>query len=350
MYFSGNLAVDPSQLTKIELKEPEGFFKRLMFFIFKANGEKIEVETFTALTILQELKNVFQSAKINNIVRLSQDDVDFYFDTQGIDNDFETALEQYDLDVNEAYASRFNVLHLIMEHSAGSFKYLIDIKISRNHKVGKYPIEINVNGLLKDFQAQEGGEELVKTKMEQIFKSQQLYDSYLREKQLEFDLFLRKLEQDIRTNIRIDDVTMDSQQKMIVPKEQVPKRSKDISPRPTGSTVFHGYYGFGDMLWYSMIWGSMCHDNHIHVHNVDLVTDSGDMVGSLGDEGFDAGESTIFDDDVSFDDRMSDNFEGMDGMDGMDGGDFGDMGDIGDAGGDWFDFDGGGFDFGGFDF
>lgn len=369
MFFSGNLAVDPSQLTNIELHAPEGFFKKLMFTLFKSGGKKIEKETFTALAVLQELKNVFKSAGINNVVRLSQDDIDFYFDTEGLDNDFDEALSSYDLNTNEAYSSKFEHLNLILEHAEGSFKFLIDIGINRSHAVGKYPITINVSGLLKEFNAENGNEEYVKQKMSAIFADQKVYDQYLREKQLEFDQYLRRLEQNIRMYMKIDDLVADSQQKLVVPKEDAPKSSKDVAPRPNApTTVFRGYPGYGGWLWYSMMWGSMCHSNDIHVHDTDLVTDGGEMIGSIGESGMDMGDSTLFNEDLSFEDRMGDNLEdvdtsgmddidGFDGMDGMDGGemggDFG--GDIGgDAGGDggWFDFggDGGGFDLGGFDF
>ncbi len=362
MFFSGNLAIDPSQLTKIETHAPDGFFKNLVFTLTKIGGKKLERETFSALSILQELKRVMQSAGIDNVVRLAQDDIDFYFDHEGKDNDFEEALEKYDFEINEEYSSQFNVLHLILEHNKGSFKFLVDVKVNRTHKVGKYPIQINVSGLLSEFKAEEGQEDTVKAKMESIFSSQTKYDAYLREKQTEFDSFMRVLEQHIRTYIRIDDVVADSQQKMVVPKENAPKRSRDIAPRPGApTTVFHGYPGMGGWLWYSMMWGSMCHSHDIHVHDTVLVSDGGDMLGSIGAEGMDVGDSTLFDSDVPFDDRMGDNMGdidtgGMDGMDGMDGGDMGDMGgDIGgDMGGDggFFDFggDGGGFDFGGFDF
>jgi len=367
MFFSGNLAIDPSQMTKIETHAPDGFFKKLVFTLTKIGGKKLEQESFSALSILQELKRVMQSAGINNVVRLAQDDIDFYFDHEEKDNDFDEALDKYDFEINQEYSSQFKVLHLILEHNKGSFKYLVDVKVNRTHKVGKYPIQINISGLLSEFKAKEGEEEAVKARMEEIFSSQTKYDAFLREKQTEFDSFMKNVEQHIRTYIRIDDVVADSQQKMVVPKEHAPKKMRDIAPSPGApTTVFHGYPGMGGWLWYSMMWGSMCHSNNIHIQDTDLVSDDGDMIGSIGEEGMDAGDSSLFDSEVPLDERMSENMDDidMDGMDGMDGGDMdgmdgmdgSDMGDIGGDGGGFFDsagdggFDFGGFDFGGFDF
>jgi len=358
MFFDGNLAVDPSQLTKIKTVAPDGFFRKMLFVMTggRLSGDKREQQTFTVLSVLQQFKAIFKDAGIDNVVRLTQDDIDFYFDTEGKKNDLEEALEAYDLEVNESFSSEFKTLHLVLEHNKGSFHYLIDIRINRTHEVGKYPIEIKLSGLLNEFKAELDDGEAVKAEMQEIFRSQATYDAFKNEKQAEFDRFLQMLSQHIRKFVQVDDLKVESTTKIIVPKNK-PKRVRDSVPNPSApTTVFHGYHGFGDMLFYSMMWGSMCHDNHIHVHDTDLVSDSGEMIGSIGSEGFDAGDSSLFDTDVDFDDRLSDSTSNLDDFSTEDSdffdGDASDIGDIGDSdGGGWFDdFDGGGFDFDGFDF
>ena len=74
----------------------------------------------------------------------------------------------------------------------------------------------------------------------------------------------------------------------------------------------------------------MSHDHHIHISNTDLITDEGTEMGSIGDEGIDAGESDVFDPDADMDSKL-DSFDQ----------EFGDA-DSTDGGSSWFD--GGGFD------
>ena len=54
MYFSSRLTVDPSQLTRIEKVEPTKAFKRLLHFMTGgAVSDKVEHETFAAVSVLQ---------------------------------------------------------------------------------------------------------------------------------------------------------------------------------------------------------------------------------------------------------------------------------------------------------
>ena len=56
---------------------------------------------------------VFRSMGITNIVRISQDDIDFYFDTQGKEDDLQDALDKYDIEMDEDVSRYFNVLYLV---------------------------------------------------------------------------------------------------------------------------------------------------------------------------------------------------------------------------------------------
>ena len=77
MYLSGKLNINPAQLTEIEKIKPHKAFKKILYFITGGSiADKRELETFTAISILQQLNMVFRSMGITNIVRISQDDID----------------------------------------------------------------------------------------------------------------------------------------------------------------------------------------------------------------------------------------------------------------------------------
>ncbi|GAB5524003.1 MAG: hypothetical protein Roseis2KO_18750 [Roseivirga sp.] len=311
MYFSSRLTVDPSQLTRIEKVEPTKAFKRLLHFMTGgAVADKVEHETFAAVSVLQQFNRLFWSLNINNIVRLSHDDIDIYEDLEGRKDDLKEAIDKYELTVNDAMSELFKTIHLVLEHEDQNFIYLIEIDINRSHEVGEYPIELAVNAMLKDFKAREGEDaETLKERMKDIFMSQEIYESFLSEKRASFNGFINQIEMDIRKHIKIDDIKVDTNLRMIVPKEKA-QRPKSIRRKVRGGAgggpIYDGYHGFDNVIFYGLLWSSMAHDHHIHVPESTLMSEEGDVIGDIGTEGMDAGEATLFDDSASYDDRISD--------------------------------------------
>ncbi|MFY0650956.1 MAG: hypothetical protein JXQ96_02935 [Cyclobacteriaceae bacterium] len=306
MYFSSKLTIDPSQVTKIEKVKPTKAFKRMMYMMTGgAVADKVEIETFAAVSILQQLYRVLVSSGINNIIRLAQDDIDFYLDTEGKEDDLKEALDKHDLEVNDALSEKFGTLHMVLEHHDNNFSYLMDVKVNRSHDVGEYPIEIVINGLLKDMQAAEGEtNESIKAKMKSVFVSQEAYDSYVNQKRSIFESFSDTLQMNIKKFMKVDDVRVEHESKIVLPKDK-PVNPKGVARNPNAyDPVYHGYYGYDNSFFYGYMWGSMMHDNHVHVHDTYIMNDDGDQVGSIGEEGIDAGDSTIFDPDADYDARM----------------------------------------------
>ena len=96
MYFKGKLSIDPSQLTKIEKVSPEAGFKKLLFGITGGQfAYKNEIETFKAMNILQQIHGSLAANGINNIIRLTHDDIDIYHDINGEKNDLSFAMDKY---------------------------------------------------------------------------------------------------------------------------------------------------------------------------------------------------------------------------------------------------------------
>jgi hypothetical protein len=313
MYFNGNLSIDPAQLTKIEKVKPQKAFKRILYFLtVGAISDKVEQETFSAVSILQQLYTVFNSIGINNLVRLSHDDIDFYLDAEGKKDDLKATLDLYDLQTNEAMSESFKQLSMVLEHEENGFKYLINITINRTHHVGVYPIDIFIDGLLDEFAVHNEAEaNALKTKMEKVFKDQESYNSFIMERQNNFDQFLDKIKYQINKIIRVTDVKRQSKTNILIPKESKKDLNSFRNQNPANyqahSPVYHGYYGFGDFFFYSYLWSSMCHTNHIHIHDTSLVSEEGSVIRDIDHEGVDAGDNSLFDSDQDYNSRLSDN-------------------------------------------
>lgn len=341
MYFSARLSIDPSQLTKIERVEPDEVFRKFLHYVTSgATSKKVEHETFTTVSVLQQLNRLFWEMDINNIIRLSHDDIDIYYDKEGKKDDLKDALDTYELTINDAMAHHFKTLHMVLEHEDQNFVYLIEIDINRVHAVGAYPIEIKVNALMKEFRKKEGeNEESVRAKMKTRFAGQEVLDQFVQEQHMAFETFMNDLGLRVRKHMKIDDVKIQIDKRVVMPKSKDRKPiSKGRRKNPTREydPVFDGYYGFGDILLYSFIWSELLHDHHMHVSDVTMIGEDADVLGSIGAEGLDAGDADLFNADMDFDSVG----EGL--------GDVGGFESVADAGSDsWFDF--GDFDVGGFD-
>jgi len=83
MYLEGIITIDPSQLTQIKKIKPTKAFKKFLHQLtLGAVSDKEERETFTAVAILQQLNASFRNLGINNIIKISHDDIDFYHDKE----------------------------------------------------------------------------------------------------------------------------------------------------------------------------------------------------------------------------------------------------------------------------
>jgi hypothetical protein len=349
MYFKGKLTVDPSQLTKIEKTEPEKSFKKLLFHLTGGTiADKKEVETFKAIVILQQLYMSLKSTGVSNIIRLTHDDLDIYFDREGLKDDFEMAVDKYQIELNEAMSEHFKTIWMVLEHEDNTFKYLIELSVNRSHKVKEYPIDIQVSALLKEFSTNNlNSEEALKEKMKNLFTSQEQYNDYINGKKINFESFLNSLMFELKKQIKADNIKMESKARLIVQKERKDKKEKIREFQESRDIEYggmpYGYFGFGEFLLYSYLWSELAFDNHIHIADTEIMADTGDAVADIGAEGIDADEGSLLDYNQDFEDRVG-SFEDTGG-----GEDLADIGGDTDSSDSWFDsvFDGGdgGFDF-----
>jgi len=331
MYLAGSLTLDPSQMTVIQKVQPKRMFAKLLDAItFGGISEKLEHETFTAVSILQQINMGLRSIGINNVVRLAMDDHDFYLDEKGKDDDMSDAMFEFEAKVDPLESEHFNTLYLVLEHFDGSLKYIIEISISRKHKVGEYPIQIKTNAVLAELQLKQGEtREDMENRMKMIFTDQNSYDNYLHSRKLEFNQFLDRLEMAIRKFVKVDDTHKESNVKIIRPSEKVSSPDK-IKNNQHSDPVFYGYHGFGDYFFYSWMWSSMLFHSGLHVNNFHMVDSYGHDVMSVGDQGINAAEGGTFNEDADFapptegDVNFADGSEYSDQLDSQMGGDMGD--------------------------
>ncbi|BDD12458.1 hypothetical protein FUAX_48900 (plasmid) [Fulvitalea axinellae] len=300
MYFEALMTVDPSQITKIETVKPEGSFKRILnLMTMGALEKKLERETFTAVSILQQLNTAFQSMGINNIIRLSHDDIDFYLDTEGKENDLQEALDKYDLQIDHSMSTCFDYLALVLEHEDDTFKYLLEIDINRTHEVAEYPIAIKISAFLKEFSQTDSDTEKLRNKVQEAIGTQEKYTAFKQDRHKRFETFLQEVRIGISKFIRVDDVKIDLKTKIVVPKKKIENVSDMEYNRAPGYYGPHyGYFGFGDALLYSMLWTSICHNNHIVINDSHFETPAGEELGHL--DNVDT-SSDYFDPDISSD-------------------------------------------------
>ncbi len=290
MYLASKLEIDPSQSTLIKKVKADRFFKKMLeAMTLGAVSMKQEQQTFTAVSILQQVYMGLKSINIDNIIRLAVDDYDFYLDESGEEGDLEKAMFEFTAKVDPIESELFDNIFLVLEHLKDSIKYLIEIRIARKHKIGEYPITINVNGVFPEYQlTQNETKEELTSLMSKVFVSQQIYDEFTETKYLAFQHFIDELEMAAKKYIKTDDVRKRIEVQIIRPKQRA-KNIDSIRHDRFVNPVYYGYYGFDDYFFYAWLWSDLMYGNNIYANGFTLVDDLGSEIMKVGNEGFNAG-------------------------------------------------------------
>jgi len=310
MYFNGQLELDPAEITIIKKVKPTKVFRKILDSLtLGMTSEKAEHETFTAVSILQQINMSLRSEGINNVIRLAIDDYDLYFDEKGVEDDLQDAMLQMEVKIDPIESENFKAIYMVLEHEQDELKYIIEVSIARAHPVGEYPIKIKINGVLSQFKRQaEEDRGKVGKRMGAIFENQKKYDAFLQEKTAIFNTFLESLDLSLRKFIKTDDTHKHFSKEMIRPKERI-NRVEDIQTSQTSHPVFYGYFGFSDYLFYSFLWSRACFNNNIYCHDFSLVDSAGQNIMTVGEEGFNAGETNTLNEDAAFEPPSSGDIE-----------------------------------------
>ncbi|TAL68439.1 MAG: hypothetical protein EPN82_10625 [Bacteroidetes bacterium] len=301
MYLTGKIDIDPSQITVYKKVKPTKLFSKLVDALtFGSLSQKREHETFTAVAILQQLNIALRTLNIKNVIRLAVDDYDFYLDEKGEEDDLEQAMFEFKAKVDPIESEFFNTIYLVLEHIDDSIKYLIEISVYRKHKIGEYPIKINVNGVITDLKAQDGETaEQLKARLEPLFVSQGEYDNFIKTKKTIFNMFIDELEQAVRRFIKIDDIKKSTTVQVIRPNSKVTGKDQ-IRHERYADPVYYGYYGFDNYFLYSWLWADMLFSHNLYVNDFYMVDSIGNEVMNVGSMGFNAGDFNTLNTDAAF--------------------------------------------------
>jgi len=358
MYLSATMTIDPSHLTQLRRKPTKGFRRFAELLTGNLLSQREEHETFTALSIMQEVNVALRSVGVTDVVKFTKDEQVLY-DDQASESSDDMPAAMDALSRNRAPQSEsFSSLTLLLEHHLTSIAVIIEIKVLRVHTVGVYPIQIAVNGL--DAELQSASEpQTLNDRLDQVFASQQTYDAYTEAKKAEFEAFIEQLEQAFRTRMQVDNLHRRIYTNIVRP-GLTPAGSKgrstgnsngnsngsspgnsmgggDTYSDSSSAPMLQRYHGSTDSLMYLWMWSSFMHSNNTHCHDATIVSESGQPAFSVGEEGFNAGESATLDPDAPFEvpDCPIEPVEGV-------GGEVSDNTDFGLLGGDetrsnWFD-------------
>ena len=316
MYYKAQVELNPSEITLIERVKPSHVFGKMLHFLTAGlSSPEEEQQTFTAITILQQLNRALRDAGVTNIVRLSKDQIDFYFDEEGKKNDLKAAVETFQYEVDHIEAEVFEDLKLVVEHETELLKLLIEIDVRRRHKVGAAPVTMVINGCMNDFRAKSGESvESFRSRIDGCFSDQESYDATLAKHRTAFDAFTNSLEQSLRKFIRVDELNIKKQNHMIRPRKKVKSRSDVIVNTPshrTAGPVYSRYHGWDDAFFYAWLWSDLCYGHNVHTSNFMLVNDTGETILDVGEEGFDAGEVETLNPDADFEVPDGDDIEAV---------------------------------------
>lgn len=346
MYLSATMTIDPNSLTQLRRKPTKGFRRFAELLTANLLSKKEEHETFTAISIMQELNVVLRSIGVTDVVKFTKDDQVLYDDSESNDNDdMGIAIDALTRD-RSTDQTAFKYLSLLLEHHLKTLALIIEVRVSRVHDIGIYPIQISINALDTQMQATDGPSSL-EDRLNEVFKSQQSYDTYTESKRAEFDAFMQQLEEAFRTRMSIANLYSRVHANVIRP-GLTPAKAKSSTADVGGDSSFdnsapmlqryHGGYS-DNSLMYMWMWSSMMHSNNTHCHHTTIVDERGTPAFSVGEEGFKAGETTTLDPETPFEtpDFPIEPVEGVSGevSDSADFGLFGAQG--GDTGSSWFD-------------
>lgn len=310
MYMNGYVDIDPSHATEIRRKPTKGFRRFAEILTGGALSQQEEHETFTALSILQEINVALRTLGITDVVRFAKDDVIIYDDSDSeSSDDMGIVLEKLQRESGLEKSSVFQSLSLLLEHHLPEITLIIEVRIQRTHFVGGYPIRIVVNGLSTQFQTQSDDLSL-KDRLDQAFANQGSYEAFENELRTQFDNFMLQLELTVRQKMSIDDARRSTQLNIVRPRNEdnpatassLANQSSNDHSSSNSDPVFQRYHSGSDAFAYCWLWSSMMHSHGTHVQNATIVDEQGQRLMTVGEEGFNAGEGTALDPSTPFED------------------------------------------------
>lgn len=291
MFFSSKIEIDPTQMTQVSYSGKKSLIGQALQML--KGGSKEELETFTAISILEQIYEGLVALDLKNVVRLAVDDFDYFFDKDSVEDDLLQAVNTVRYNIDPLISKHFDNIFLVLEAKDELLKYVIEIRIKRKHKVGEYPIKIHVNALFNDFhidldnsQAQEIE---MRAKLEEIFKTQLDYDIFVQKRFIAYEKFVKRFFFELGKFIKVDAIKHMTDRRIIRPLKRI-HTSSEIEFNEHTYSIFYGYKGFREYFLYCWLWADYCYKFNIHIANVKFVDSHGFKIFAISDIGFDSND------------------------------------------------------------
>lgn len=294
MYFSSRIEIDPRQVTVIKKINFTNLVDkiRIMFTNDKHAG-KYEQETFTVLSILNEIEGALKSLKIDNVIRLSVDGYNLYDDNNSTEADLDWAIVSAKEKLDPINAEYFDNIFLVLEHVDEVLKYVIEIRIYRKHYVGEYPIQILVHGMVKELKCDKSDPNKIEEKLELLFSEEEDFNNYIDYRLLNFERFIIDLQIALGKFIRVDGIKKHITKKIIRPMSPIVSLEQ-IARNKSTYPIFNNYPNIEQYAYYCWKWSEYCHKFNVKVKDCVVVDDNGKRIAHIGKQGFKAQENNFF--------------------------------------------------------
>lgn len=287
MFFLSYIELDPREVTLIKSNENESFFNNLKsIFLSKNYDNKIEQETFTAISIIHQINSALLELGINNIIKLSIDNYDYYHDIHSKEEDLEFAFAKLKFKIDPLSSKLFENIKIVLEHNDNDFKYYIDININRQHIVKDYPIKIRVIGFLKEFAISENNsEDTVIKKMDLLFESQNYYTGFVGFKELAFSNFVNNINFKLGEVIKVDGIKKNIMITYIRPEKSYTDYSQILNLKIYGNFIQSHplIYNFSFYTWF---WVEKLYQNNFKIDNSLFIDENGNSIFRVKNLGF----------------------------------------------------------------
>jgi hypothetical protein len=268
MYFVSNIEIDPSQITEIKSIKNGNALNRIVDKFNKKNiSRKRETETFTVISILEQIRKGLEDLKVDNIIKLSVNGFNYYIDNDNEEHDLGPAINKLDKLIDPLESERFDSIELLIEHDDENFKYYINIDIQRKHKVGEYPIKITINGLMNRFIVENQDYDIMLYKLSKSLVSDEISNQIIDEIESKFKIFVRALENNLATFIRSDGVKSLILKKIIMPINSNDQDRYIEKDDDHYNLVFQNIPGIEPYLFYTLIWLDVCERNKLSLND-----------------------------------------------------------------------------------
>lgn len=307
MYFIGTLEIDPSQDTKIKPIKKPGFLSNFINAVsFGQLSPKQELETFNATSILQQIYDGFASIGINNVVRLSLDNYDFYLDETGQENDLEKALFTFTSRVDPIESELFETIYLVLEHRENNLNFLIEVDVRRKHKIGEYPIFIDLNCVFDDFNLSHYSDEKdLFQKLLSKFNDQTVFDKFYQDNNINFNYFLDKIENAVKKFIPVDNIIKKTKRVLVRPNQQI-SRLNQVKHLKSSQPIHYGFHGFDKSSFYIYLWSDIMYQNNLYCNDFFITDELGNEILSIGENGFFARQTNALNTEIPIQDMIED--------------------------------------------